>query len=149
MSKERSPLTEYIHWLEENGVNTNKLHWVPEGKKRISSSLTRMMKEEKVLISGYKLKKICSAPHCLNPLHYRIVPNLKGFPNAQEVEELAELVDVEVCENIGFEAYLALFNEDNPLPAEREDMRAAVSLALSRAKKHIPFDDVFWKEGKR
>ena len=144
---EHSPLLDYIITLKSYKVNLDKGHWVPENHNRskIRLALEKTMKEEGVLIPGYELRKVCRVPYCVHPLHYRVIPSLSQVPNPEEVEELVDLIDVEVCEKLGFERYLVLFNEDNPLPATREVMRAAVAIALSRAKKTIPLDDIFWK----
>lgn len=143
--KDRSPLSEYLLLLKIKGVDMEKLHWKPVGHIDYEKELKKVLKEEGVLIPGYEIRRVCRIPGCLNPLHYRVIPKMDSLPNLLEVKELVELIDLEVCENLGFERYLALFNEDNPLPATREDMRAAVTIALSRAKKTVPMDDLFWK----
>mgnify|MGYP000494173869 CR=1 FL=1 len=142
-----SPLSNYILFLKSKGVDTSKLHWIPDRNCKVNfrPELKKVLENEGILIPGYEIRKVCRAATCLNPMHYRIIPSLNQVPDPVEVEELVDLIDIEVCENLGFERYLILFNEDNPLPARREDMRAAVSIALSRAKKSIPLEDVFWK----
>lgn len=137
-----SPLGKYIKFLYSEGINMNEFHWKPtkRGETRQIWALERMLKDEGILDDNHTLRKICRVRGCLNPFHYRMVPQISKLPNPQEVAELIEMVDVETCANLGFDAYLTLFNDGNPLPAEEEDMRAAVAIAFAKAGKGDKLD---------
>lgn len=132
-----SPLGEYIKFLYREGIKMDEFHWKPtkRGENRQLWAMEKMLKAEGILTDDYSLRKICNVRGCLNPFHYRLVPELRKLPDPQEVAELIEMVDVETCINLGFEAYLTLFNDGNPLPAKEEDMRAAVAIAFAKAGK--------------
>lgn len=141
----RSALIDFIEYLKKEGVDVDHYHWLPKGKpkKIFYTKLEQMMKKEDVLTDSYYLKKTCLKKNCLNPLHYRIVPHLNDLPDPQEVAELIELIDIEMCQNLGFDSYLTLFNDGNPLPAKREDMKAAVAIVLSKLGRK---SELMWQE---
>lgn len=137
-------ITDFIRSLRECGVEINykNPHWIardPEKRRRANRLLKTFFKHFGLYSKGQILKRCCNSKGCLNPFHYGQVPDMGNVSkeNLIEIAELAEMINLEDLEDMGFTRYFLYFNEDNPIPAKKEDFFIACNRKLRQAKKNI------------
>lgn len=144
-------IIEFLEEMEKLEVNTNAYHWrVPVKRyKKARDRLVKLYNNLSDFDGVIRLEHCCSQPYCVNPFHYRCVriQDLKiGYDQAVEIEELADMVDIDALTVMGFGPYLEYFNKDNPLPAKPLDFFMACNRALH--DKHKPLLDwCIYREG--
>lgn len=141
-------MEKYIETLKKLGINIKSVHWVAKFKyqrEKAQKALEELFEESG--ISYAKPKQICKVDGCYNPLHYMQPIEKDLVPSSlDEVVELTEMVNVNELNDLGFEAYLELFNKDNPLPAKKKDFFIACNRKLHRKNLPALSENLLWEK---
>lgn len=141
-------MEKYIEELKKLGINTGAVHWVA----RFKYQKEKAQKELEDLfeangLSYVKPVQICKVEGCFNPLHYGQPMEKDLVPSSlEEVIELTEMVNLNELKDLGFDAYLELFNKDNPLPAKRKDFYIACNRKLHRKNLATLPESLLWEK---
>lgn len=137
-------LTELVQNLRDHGVEIDpeKPHWVLKNRNQrrtVKRILTNFFKKFGTISGGFSLKRCCSCRTCYNPFHYyqTLQQGEVSRENLIEIEELTDMINLGELQEMGFARYLAYFNQDNPLPAEKVDFYIACNRKLRANKQPL------------
>lgn len=132
------------NFLDYYGVIHRNGCWIPtknipkDPKKPLRDLMTKL-----AIIPSAKLslclrrKHFCHEPLCLNPYHYQVFSRRTKKLSDADLFDLIEELDLEMCEDLGLDVYLATLNEGFPrsMWIEKKTLESAVKLKRKQLSK--------------
>lgn len=129
------------NFLDYYGVIHRNGCWIPSknipknSRKPLRDLMTKLAIIPAANLSiSLRQKIFCHEPLCLNPYHYQLVARKTTSLNDADLFDLIEELDIELCEELGIDAYLATLNEGFPrsMWIKKPTLVAALKIKKSR-----------------